>query len=482
MNTVAIIGAGVTGLTAAFRLRQRGVPGALFEASPRVGGVIQSVARDGYLAEFGPNTILETSPKIPELVGDLGLESRRLYSSPQANNRYLVRYGQAIALPGSLIDFATTPLFSARAKLRLVLEPFIHAALPDIEESVGEFVLRRLGPEFLDYAINPLVAGVYAGDPRRLSVKEAFPKLHALEQKYGSLILGQVLGARERKRRGTASKQNAPKFSFDRGLQVLTDTLRESIGDALQLGTPVTRLVRTGNGWTVTAKCGEREVEQQFSAVLLTAPAHKLADIRLCGQATGPKAGAALLPLAPLREIVHPPVASIVLGFRRRDVDHPLDGFGVLVPEAEKLNILGAIFSSSLFPHRAPSGHVTLTAYIGGMRAPELALRSPGELIERTCADLRTLLGIHGTPTFEHTTLFRHAIPQYEVGYGRFKNLMTELESDWPGLFFAGNYRDGISLSDSIVSGNDVPERIATFLASHSRDITPVEQKVEVAA
>ena len=176
MRPVAIIGGGVTGLTAAFRLREAGVPVTVYEGSNRVGGVIQSVRRDGFLAECGPNTILETSPKVPDLVEDLKLINRRMHSDPSAETRYLVRYGRPIPLPATPLGFFGTPMFSIGAKLRLLREPFIKAASPDDEESVEKFVLRRLGREFLDYAINPMVSGIYAGDPAKLSVKHGFPK------------------------------------------------------------------------------------------------------------------------------------------------------------------------------------------------------------------------------------------------------------------------------------------------------------------
>ena len=221
MKPIAVIGSGITGLTAAYELKRRGLPVRVFESGTEVGGVIRSVRRNGFLAECGPNTLLETSPKIPALIRELGLEEEMLYSDPAAKNKYVIRDGKPIPLPSSALGFAGTKLFSPAAKLRLFREPFISPASPEIEESLAQFVVRRLGHEFLDYAINPFVAGVYAGDPWSLSVREAFGKVYDLEQKYGSLIKGQFLGARERKKRGTVSKQNAAKISFRNGLQTL---------------------------------------------------------------------------------------------------------------------------------------------------------------------------------------------------------------------------------------------------------------------
>lgn len=455
--SVAIVGGGITGLTAAFRLQRQGLPVTLYEAGERVGGVIQSVRQDGYLAEFGPNSILETSPKITALLHEVGLSQRLLYSDPRAENRYIVRGGRPVALPASPVGFLATKLFSGGAKLRLMAEPFIRRAPADAEENLAEFVLRRIGREFLDYAINPFVAGVYAGDPARLSVKQAFPKLHALEQRYGSLILGQILGARERRKRAEVSKQEAKKISFDEGLQVLTDTLRVQLSETVRLNTPVQRLEQTAEGWTVVSRAGAQELSSRHRAVLLAAPAYKLAELSLRTLNQPP------LSLAPLGRIHYPPVASIVLGFRREAVPHPLDGFGMLIPAVEGFRILGTLFSSSLFPNRAPAGCVTLTSYIGGVRAPELALRSGEELVAMTVEDLRRLLGVTAQPTFRHHILYAKAIPQYEVGYGSFKDLMNEIEAKASGLFFAGHYREGISLGDSIVSGHNVADRIAAF-------------------
>ena len=265
MNSVAIIGGGITGLTAAFKLQQNNIPVTVYEAGARVGGVIQSVRRDGYLAENGPNSILETSPVIANLIEDLSLQARRVYSNSRASKRFLVRARKPVALPSSLLGFVFTPLFSTRAKLRLALEPFIGRAAPGKEETLAEFAGRRLGREFLDYAINPFVAGVYAGDPARLSVKHAFPKLHDLEQQYGSLIKGQFLGARARKRRGEVSKQTARKFSFDDGLHVLPGALSARLGERVRLKSPVTLVEQNGSEWTVTTRSVDSRAEARHS-------------------------------------------------------------------------------------------------------------------------------------------------------------------------------------------------------------------------
>lgn len=455
LRPVAIIGAGVTGLTAAFALRQRGLAVTVYEARARVGGVISSLREDGYLAEAGPHTLLETSPKITGLVAELGLQRRRLDSDPRAEARFIVRGGKPIPLPTSLFEFLRTPLFSARAKLRLLLEPFLPRSRAP-EESVADFVRRRLGQEFLDYAIDPLVSGIYAGDPERLSLHHAFPKIAALEARYGSLVRGQILGAGERRRRGEISKMHAKKFSFDEGLQVLTDTLAERLGTAIALHSTVIAISRRADGWTVSVDCGGTLRHVEHAAVLFAGTAYQLAALRLETPAPAD--------LGCFGQIYYPPVASVTLGFRRDQVAHPACGFGMLIPRVEGFRILGTVFSSALFPNRAPPGHVTLTSYLGGTNHPELALQPEEALVETTLADLRVILGVSGQPTWRQVSGYPQAIPQYELGYGRFKARMDELEQRAPGLFLAGHYRHGIGLSDSILSGLRAAERIAAWL------------------
>jgi oxygen-dependent protoporphyrinogen oxidase len=458
VSSVAIIGAGITGLTAAFYLKRKGIAVTLYESSERVGGVIQSLRQDGYLAEFGPNTILETSPRIGQLVDDAGLGSRRLDPDPKAEARYVVRYGRPIAMPGSPAGFLTTKLFSPKAKLAVLREPFVPRRSDGKEESIAEFVVRRLGREFLDHAIDALVAGVYAGDPYKLSVPQAFPKLKQLEDRYGSLIKGQILGARDRKKRGEVAKDRAPKFSFDGGLEVLPETLAAALGESLRLNTEVVSVKESGGGWAIEVREQGDMMRVEHSAVVYCGTAYRLAQLKC--EAARP------LNVEVFGEIRYPPVASVVLGFRREDVAHSCQGFGMLIPRVEGFKILGTIFSSSLFPNRAPAGHLTVTSYVGGERYPELASLSADELFSITSNDLRVLLGVRGKPTFQHSVYYPKAIPQYVVGYGRYRELMNDIETRAPGLFLAGHYRDGISLSDSIVSGCTVADRVADFFHS----------------
>ncbi len=449
MKSVAIIGAGITGLTAAFNLKRQGVPVTVYEAGGRAGGVIQSIRKDGFLAEFGPNTILETSPKIAQLVRDAGLEARKLNTDPKAEARYVVRYGRPIEMPGKPLGFFTTPLFTAKAKLAVLREPFIKPRRDGVEESIAQFVVRRFNQEFLDHAIDALVAGIYAGDPHKLSLPHAFPKLKALEDNYGSMIKGQIFGARDRKKSGEVAKDRAAKFSFDEGLQVLPDTLAAQLGDSLKLNSPVNQMTQTSTGWSVATANGETE----FSAVIYCGTAHRLAELKIEAQSP--------LNLSAFSEISYPPVAAVVLGFRREDVVHSCQGFGMLIPKIEGFKILGTIFSSALFPNRAPAGHLNLTSYVGGARYPELASLPPEKLVEVVLADLRVLLGVKGKPTFVHTAFWPKAIPQYNVGYGKYRELLNDLEAKNPNLFFAGHYRDGVSLGDSMVSGVNIAERVA---------------------
>ncbi len=435
---VAVIGGGLTGLTAAWQLHRAGVPVVVFEAAALPGGVIASTRDGAWLWESGPNTLLEGTADVAAFVDAVGLGGRRCYAADSANNRYVVRDAQLVAMPTSPMAFVRTRLFSWRAKLGLVGELWRARAPADAEESVADFVERRLGREFLDYAINPFVGGVYAGDPRRLSVRHGFPKLHALEQEHGSLLRGAF------RRRNTSGGPKGRIFSFPEGLAELPRALAASLGGAVRYATRVQAIRRTAGGWTIES--GGPAGAESFSAVLCALPADALAQLRFEGVPGAER-------LAELQAIEQPPVVSVFTGYRREDVAHPLDGFGLLMPEVERRRILGVLFSSTLFPGRAPEGHVALSTFVGGVRSPELARLDDAGLRQLVREELGALLGVRGEPVYCHVQRWPRAIPQYTLGYERFKAIFTGLEAAAPGLHFGGNARDGISLANCIESG-----------------------------
>lgn len=451
-HRIAVLGGGITGLTAAWYLRRLGFTPVVFEQSARPGGAIGASRTDGWLHELGPNSLLEGSAEVAELIDAVGLGSRRLYAAEAARQRYIVRGGRPLAMPTSPLSFVGTELFSWRAKLNLLGEPWRARGPADREESVADFVVRRLGREFLDYAIDPFVGGVYAGDPARLAVPHAFPKLAAIEQEHGSLIRGAI------KRRNTTGGPKGRIFSFPNGLGELPATLATALGDDLRLRHRVRSLRRAEGEWQLDYEAAGSRQSETFSAVVCALPADALADLAFEDLPEATQLGA-------LREINHPPVASVFTGYRREDVGHALDGFGMLVPSIERRSILGTLFSSTLFPGRAPEGYVALTSFIGGTRHGPLALSPESELVELVHRELTTLLGVRAAPVYTHVQLWRRAIPQYELGYGRFKHAIHTVETAAPGLFIGGNCRDGISLANCIQGGQRLARAAETYLS-----------------
>ncbi|MGD9708382.1 MAG: protoporphyrinogen oxidase [Halothiobacillaceae bacterium] len=441
-----VIGAGISGLSTAFFLRQRGMDAAVVEASPRAGGNIRTDEHGGYLLEAGPNTLLDNHPAIRQLIDGLGLGEAVREANREAKRRYVVRDGRAVPLPGSPPAFLTTRLFSFRGKLRLLAEPFIKPA--DHEESVAAFVRRRLGQEFLDWAIDPFVSGVYAGDPERLSVRAATAKVYALEHEHGSLLRGALKKAWAVRKAEVQTGPVGRMLSFERGLGQLVDALAAALGESLFLSTPAQAIRQVDGGWQVETPRGT------FGArsLVLALPVAAVADL------LEPHVGEAV---NALREIPYPPVVSVALGFRREDVAHPLDGFGVLIPSKERRTTLGALFSSTLFEGRAPEGQVVLTAFIGGRRHEEVGDWGDARVIERVLDDLGPILGLRAPPVMTHISRWPRAIPQYELGHlERVAALDTAL-AVLPGLWTRANWRDGVAVSDCIRNGWVLAERLA---------------------
>lgn len=433
---VAVVGAGISGLTTAFWLAFAGRKVTVVEASDHLGGAIVSHRQDGHLFELGPNTVLENRPEVGELIRDAGLGGEKIEARPSAKKRFLWKGNALEALPGGPPGFLQTRLFSLRAKLRLFAEPFLPRAPEGVEETIAQFVRRRLGSELLDYAVGPFVSGVYAGDPERLSIRWATRKIWELERQHGSLIRGALA-----RRKGPAP--GGTMISFAEGLDTLprglAERISESPGGSVHTGIRVRR-VRRGEGEDgFLLDLGDREVAAH--RVVLTTPADVTAEL-LEEISDGRSRALAAIPYAP--------VAVVGLGARREDLEHPLDGFGFLAPRVESLRLLGCLFPSSIFPHRAPQGCVALSAFLGGRTDPGAVELSDQELLAVVREELGRALGLRGEPTVTVLRRWPRAIPQYELGHGRFVELSKELERDLPGLHVGGNFLYGISVPDCI--------------------------------
>jgi oxygen-dependent protoporphyrinogen oxidase len=449
---VAVVGAGISGLATAYWLKKNDRDVTVFERNLRVGGTIVTEESDGFLLDLGPNSALETTQALKDLIRDLGIEDRRVYANEASNNRYVLKHGQLHALPMSPPAFLKTRLFSTGAKFRLLKEPFV-APTDGSDISLADLVRYRLGNEILDYAINPFVAGVYAGDPENLSAPAAFPKLYALEQKYGSFIKGAIRGARERKKRGEVAKDRAKLFSFRGGMEALPRALEEALGGNIRLRTTISQVEKNEDRFNLrVAEEGNERVES-FDQVVLSVPSDSMAGIvKTVAPGLSARVGA----------VVYPPVAVVFTGFKIESVARELDGFGFLVPSVERRKILGSIWSSTIFPGRAPEGYVALTAFVGGTRRPDDVALDDDRLLELVVDDLNTIIGLRGDPVLVRIKRWTRAIPQYAMGYQNLQRMFDDVESEVTGLYFAGNFRRGISIGDSVQCAHDTVQEILT--------------------
>ena len=456
---VVIAGAGISGLCAAHWLKKAGIEVIVLEKEAEAGGAMKSRREQGWLYEMGPNSALETTPLIEQLLGELSILDRRVYAEAGVARRYILKNGKLTPIPMNARSFILSPLWSPKGKLRLLREPFIGRA--GEEESVADFVRRRLGSEMLDYAVNPFVSGVYAGDPEKLSARSAFPKMYALESKHGGLLKGLLALRGERKASKESGFRASKLFSLREGMQSLPATIAVSLGESLQLNAPVERIVPMRAGrfpvYTVSCRSEGKPGTVDASAVVLAAPA--------------PAAAGIIRPIDPemaktLESIYYPPLAVAFSGFRSDQFLRPLDGFGYLVPGIEHRRSLGSIWSSALFPGRAPAGCSALTTFLGGARQPELAKLDDWELRATVMDELRPVLNIVGEPLFSRITRWERAIPQYNLGYHRILESIDRFEQNYRGAFICANYKGGISVGDCLVSAQQVVERIKEHLKS----------------
>ena len=450
-NKTVIIGAGISGLTTAFLLNKLGCDVTVLEKKKEPGGSIETVFEKGFLFDKGPNSALETHPLIGKMIDELNLKDQLVYANKEANKRYILKNNQLHALPMSPTAFLKTRLFSPAAKLRLLAEPFIGRSKDGYYQSISDFVTRRLGKEFLDYAINPFVAGVYAGNPEELSVKSAFPKLYELEEKYGGLIVGTIRSIRERKRRAEKSKQSAKMLSFKDGMQVLPKAIARHLSGKVKFQSDVTSIKKIIGGYQINFTVEGEQQSLNCDKIISTVPAYIASNLFAHFDEKLPKH---------LNEIYYPPVLALFLVYKKEFIRRPLDGFGFLIPSKEKKSFLGAIWSSVIFPNRSDDSTAVFTLFAGGARNPEIGSIDKEILIGKVKKEFEEIMKISGEPELQTYKYWSKAIPQYNIGYIEHEKYFDEFEKNNPGLLLSGNYRGGISVGDCIKNAKEVADKV----------------------
>lgn len=440
---IAVTGAGITGLVTAFVLQQNGVHTELFERRSEPGGAIKTGKNGDWQYEYGPNTLLIKDREVSDFLERLELQDQILTANSASSKRFIIKDADPVPLPMSFTDAIKTNLFSFGGKMRVLAEPFIGRS-NDPDETVASFVERRLGYEVLQYGINPFVAGIFASNPESLSVRHAFPALYDLENNYGSLVRGAVSGRKKRKE-GRIRRQL---ISFKDGMQVLPEAIAGKL-QSVHLNHEISKIERSPEGWNLIS---DSEVKGPYSDVVVNIPIYRWTRD--------------LLPVSDkqftiLQQVQYQPLSVLIVGYRKSDITHPLDGFGFLVPGAENRLILGALFSSTLFPGRAPGDSHLLTVFIGGGRQPEDAGLPSEELFNRVEKELFELIGLIGEPQFKDHIFWPNAIPAYHPGYDEILKELETIEKENPGLHFAGNFRGGVSVPDCIKNGLDLGGRLS---------------------
>jgi protoporphyrinogen/coproporphyrinogen III oxidase len=455
---VIVIGGGISGLACAFRLKQRGLPFLLLEKSNRFGGVVQSIQKDGFLFERGPQSFTLTAP-LNELIEAAGL-SGELLRAPSRMPRYIYIGGKLVAAPMSPFSLLTTSLLSAGTKWNLLTEPLRGTCPPTEDESIASFVRRKFGASLLDNLAAPFVSGVYAGDPEQLSLRSAFPQVHEWEKNHGSLLRGAIRKMRSRPKNPGAQKVRGI-CSLQRGVSSLFDALGAQLGDSARLGVGVDAVIRNDSTHPERFEVRCTSADEQRTESLA-------ASAVICATETAP-AGAMLAPSSEqftksLARIPYAPIAVVSAGYRREAVGRALDGFGFLVPRKEGLRVLGCVWNSALFPGRAPEGHVLLTSFAGGALNPELCTWSEDRIASAVHEDISRVLNIREAPVVQSIHVYQRAIPQYNLGHFR---IMTELK--WtcdatPGLYLAGNYLEGPSMGACVEHSFRVVDEVENYL------------------
>jgi len=448
---VIVIGGGISGLSCAWRLHQLGAAVLLLEQSPRAGGVIKTVAPDGCLFECGPQSFLSTDGLL-DLIRSVGLDQELLRADPKAP-RYVVRGGRLESVPLSPGALLSSPLLSRRSKFALLAEPFRRRRPLPEDESVAEFVRREFSEELLERLVAPMVSGIYAGDPERLSLRSAFPAVYAWKKEHGSVIRGAI------KSRPAKDKPASTLCTLRDGVAALPRRIAEQLGAAVVTGARVLSVKRLkANGsrqFNIHFEIQGRAETTTADAVVLAAPADVAGQILQLVSLRFP---------ALLGQIAYAPVGVLSAAYRQSDLAQPLRGFGFLVPRPERLRVLGTIWNSSLFPGRAPEGQVVLTSFIGGATDTAMLDGSDDEIRAVVEREVGGVLGISSPPAAHHLQRWTRAIPQYNLGHAHILAALHEELRLCPGLFLAGNYLEGPAIGACVALGTRMADEAHQYV------------------
>lgn len=439
-----VLGAGVAGLAAALELERAGRQVLLADAASEVGGVMTTQRVAGYRVERGPNTFQWKAPMV-DFLASLGLEGLPIAAAPESRARYLVRQGELVPVPMGVTAFARSPLLSAAGKKRLLSEPFVRKG-DGSGESVAEFVERRLGAEAVSSLVGPFLTGVYAGDEHQLGAAAVFPALVEMERSHGGIARGAFLNAiRGRLRPGGSRASSRPgTWSAPEGLGQLSRELAARLREAPLLGRRATSVRRDGSRWVTALEGEEGSREIESDAVVLAVPAFAAAELLAPVDANVSEA---------LRGIRYEPIVALGIGVTPAALRQRIEGFGFLVPRDEKLDLLGCLFMSRLFPGRAPEGRELLHCMLGGHRWRE-AIDYPDDLLEkRLWADLDRTLGLVGEPETVSVQRWPQAVAQPGVDHPRRVAEIRRRLAVQPGIVLAGGYLDGVAVADALLSG-----------------------------
>jgi protoporphyrinogen/coproporphyrinogen III oxidase len=445
-----VVGGGISGLVCTHALRKAGLDAHLFEASPRTGGAIQSVARDGFLLELGPQSFSGTAP-LRALFQNLAI-SDQLVQAPARAPRYVFVDGALRPVPLSPPAFFTSSLINVSTKWALVRDLIGKNVPPDSDESVAAFVRRKFTPQLLDRLVGPFVSGVYAGDPERLSLRSAFPALYEAERSAGSIIRGMFRAARTK----TGRRQHPTLLTFRGGNESLIRALANTLGPSLHTGRRITGVSAQNDGsFSVQFEANTASESISTKSLILATPTN-----------VSGKLLSFLDPAfeSPFASMEYAPAAVVSLGYRKDDMGHPLDGFGFLVPRSSGLRVLGTVWNSSLFPGRAPAGHALLTSFAGGATDPSAAKLSTDALTSLVHREISPILSIAAAPVFSNVTVWPRALPQYNLGHSDRLATVARLLRNHPGIWLAGNYLRGPAIGACVEQALAVAEEVREAL------------------